>query len=115
MRDDLGPRPSFTGTADYHGIWYAQANRRDSRADLLSESGDDPDALRQMPYALYLKTGHWEAVRRRSLAIAENRCFYCGASDRLDVHHLSYKRLGCELDEDLIVLCRTCHGVEHGR
>ena len=31
----------------------------------------------------------------------------------LDVHHLTYERLGREKDEDLRVLCRACHGDEH--
>ena len=83
------------------------------RDGLLSESGEDPDELRSLSYWRYLRSKHWDIVRRRSLAIAENRCFYCGAKKFLDVHHLTYKRRGCELDEDLIVLCRTCHIAEH--
>jgi hypothetical protein len=33
----------------------------------------------------------------------------------LDVHHRSYARLGAELPADLEVLCRPCHGAEHGK
>ena len=47
-------------------------------------------------------------------AIAEGKCFCCGASEH---HGCSPSHLpavaGCELDEDLIVLCRTCHDAEH--
>ena len=113
---DLGPRPNFLGSWDYQQIWRDQ-NRpesRYSREGLLSESGEDPDALRRLPYWSYLKSKHWELVRRRALAVAEGRCFYCGTNEHLDVHHLTYRRKGCELDEDLIVLCRVCHAAEHG-
>ena len=33
---------------------------------------------------------------------------------RLEVHHLSYARLGRELPDDLIVLCPACHAIAHG-
>ena len=32
----------------------------------------------------------------------------------MDVHHLTYARLFQEKDEDLLVLCRDCHGRRHG-
>ena len=111
-----GPKPSFVGTHDYQRIWFDLAipNRRTGREGRQSESGEDPDELRQMPYWQYLRTPHWQILRHRALGLAERRCFYCGSGDHLDVHHLTYSRRGCELDEDLIVLCRTCHAYEHG-
>ena len=30
-----------------------------------------------------------------------------------DAHHLSYQRVGCELDEDLACLCKPCHVFFH--
>lgn len=112
---DHDPAPSFVGCDDYEQIWRDQAkpDSRYSRDGLLSESGEDPDALRRLPYGQYLRSKHWDIVRRRALAVASGRCFYCGAKDSLDVHHLTYRRRGCELDEDLIVLCRPCHTDEH--
>lgn len=69
-----GPRPSFLGTDDYQQIWRDQAKSdpRYSREGLLSESGEDPDDLRRMPYWQYLRSKHWDIVRRRSLAAAEH-------------------------------------------
>jgi hypothetical protein len=34
---------------------------------------------------------------------------------RLEVHHLTYERLGWEQPDDLLVLCERCHAVLHGR
>lgn len=118
MTDDdlgLGPRPNFLDSMDYQTIWQDQATGRyrGSRVGRWSESGEDPEELRSMPYARYLKTTHWQILRKRALANADHRCFYCGKTERLEVHHLSYRRRGCEFDEDLIVLCGECHAIEH--
>lgn len=32
---------------------------------------------------------------------------------RFHVHHVSYKRLGYERDDDLILLCPPCHNLIH--
>ena len=110
-----GPKPSFVGSLDYKLIWYDrdQLNRSTGREDRWPESHEDLEELRSMPYPRYLRSVHWGIVRRRALDLAEHRCFYCGATEPLDVHHLTYSRRGCELDEDLIVVCRTCHGFAH--
>lgn len=112
---DRWPRPNFLESDDYQNIWKDQATGRYKTGidGLWSESGEDPADLRSMPYWQYLKTTHWQLVRQRALVAAGHQCFYCGATEPLDVHHLSYKRRGCEYDEDLIVLCRVCHQTEH--
>lgn len=83
--------------------------------------------LRGLPYSGYRQTRHW---RRRSSAFREevaHECGLCGLSEwtagshegaiadwvRFHVHHVSYKRLGYERDEDLILLCPPCHNLIH--
>lgn len=68
---------------------------------------------RKSLYQEYLKTPHWKERRARALDKAGNHCQQCGKSARLEVHHLTYAHLFAELDEDLIVLCRGCHGRQH--
>lgn len=70
-------------------------------------------ALRQLPYAEYLKTAHWQRQRRFALQRAGEACELCGHPDALEVHHRSYERLGFEQPEDLIVLCQDCHRDHH--
>lgn len=66
-------------------------------------------------YDEYLASPHWQALRVKMLERAGYKCEACQDTDSvLHVHHLIYERLGCELEEDLIVLCELCHGVEHG-
>lgn len=64
-------------------------------------------------HARYMRSAAWR--RRRELAIrrASFRCATCGRlrfdARGLQVHHVTYDRLGCERDADLMVLCRRCH------
>jgi hypothetical protein len=73
----------------------------------------DIRALRRMPYSRYLETLHWRITRRRALLRAGYRCKRCEATRPLEVHHLSYDRLGAEAEADLMVLCGPCHEAEH--
>jgi hypothetical protein len=57
---------------------------------------------------VYLRSDHWIAVRDDALE-RWSQCQRCGSPRRLQVHHLSYERLGCEPPEDLLVVCRRCH------
>lgn len=63
-------------------------------------------------YAAYINSPQWK--RRCAVAIERaggkcQRCGYSKFSRRLEVHHLTYDRLGHERDEDLLVVCHECH------
>lgn len=64
-------------------------------------------------YQAYLNSPDWRRVRARALLRAGYRCSRCDACRDLQVHHLTYERLGSELDADLRVLCACCHGNHH--
>lgn len=65
--------------------------------------------LREMPYAEYLKTDHWQELRRQKLKQAKYRCQLCNSPNNLEVHHRTYKNRGQEYLSDLTVLCDPCH------
>lgn len=80
------------------------------------ERRDDEQArLRYMSYGLYLKTPHWQSVRKAALARAENRCALCNDIQNLEVHHRTYSRRGAERPADVVVLCGACHSRFHGK
>lgn len=72
------------------------------------------DELCKMPYAEYLQTRHWQEKRQEALRLEKYKCHLCNARGcELHVHHLTYKRRGCELQDDLMVLCDKCHTRVH--
>lgn len=67
-------------------------------------------------YSEYLLSPHWRNTRNSALALAGYCCADCGATDRLEVHHLHYDSVGHEnIETDLRVLCHDCHQEEHTR
>jgi len=71
-------------------------------------------ALRGMSYRDYLRTDHWQQTRSRALSRSGGYCQMCETQPLwLEVHHLTYVRLGCEAELDLIALCPECHKLEH--
>ena len=61
-------------------------------------------------YAAYLRSDHWREVKANHPA---TRCWGCGSDGRCELHHRTYKRLGAERPEDLLLLCPTCHSEAH--
>ncbi len=68
-----------------------------------------PPNLSTLPYNEYLHTRHWWLVRHAALQRANHRCQLCNSMNHLQVHHRTYERRGAERDDDVIVLCDTCH------
>ena len=71
--------------------------------------------LKTMPYPQYLKSEHWQDLRRRMLKRASFACQLCNSKGRLNVHHRTYERRGQEPYSDLIVLCENCHSKFHDK
>ncbi len=65
-------------------------------------------------YQTYLQSPEWAIKRNEARERAGHRCQVCNSPNGpLDTHHRTYDRLGRELPEDLIVLCRSCHDLFH--
>lgn len=61
-------------------------------------------------YSEYLKTRHWKSIRTKVIQDRGKVCEVCGRSNiPLQVHHMTYERIGCEKMEDLICVCKDCH------
>lgn len=76
--------------------------------------------LAQTRYRQYLRTPHWQSVRKAALERADHRCQLCGDHTRqLEVHHRIYRgrtaSYGAEKPTDVIVLCADCHARHHGK
>lgn len=66
-------------------------------------------------YHEYLQTEHWQRTREAAMDRAGHRCQVCAKTERLEVHHNSYDNLGGEPLVDLVLLCRGCHELFHGK
>lgn len=63
-------------------------------------------------YKDYLKSEHWIKISTE-LKDRIKKCQLCSSTKNLNVHHNTYKNLGHEEPEDLIVLCNECHKKFH--
>ena len=67
-----------------------------------------------IPYVAYLRSEHWLELRKRILKERGRQCESCGTKrGPIDLHHLTYARIGREKHWDLLVLCRACHEQRH--
>lgn len=60
-------------------------------------------------YGAYLNSPEWRKRRNDALRRDGFRCQRCSATRRLQVHHLTYVRVGHEDPDDLVTLCARCH------
>lgn len=58
----------------------------------------------------YLASDEWKTKRLARLQIDNYQCANCSSTTNLNIHHITYERLGYEnIDTDLLTLCKTCH------
>lgn len=64
-------------------------------------------------YDAYLRSPHWRQVKARYRCSDQPQDCICGETERLQVHHLTYERVGDERLKDLTLLCLPCHAMIH--
>lgn len=69
--------------------------------------------MNKTTYKRYLRTQNWQKLRFEVLKRSGGKCERCGYQpwkpNGLQIHHLSYDRVGHESLEDLIAICPRCH------
>ena len=60
-------------------------------------------------YDIYLSSERWLRKRAKILERDHHLCQSCLENKATEVHHLTYERVGCELLQDLVSLCKDCH------
>lgn len=86
--------------------------------------GDVLKSLGFQNYADYLRSDHWRDLKRRYFKskllkrtpLGAACCVLCGdwgSKGPLELHHKTYKRLGREWLNDLILVCGDCHELAH--
>jgi hypothetical protein len=60
-------------------------------------------------YEERINSEEWISLKRRLIRLRGQTCERCGHVAPLDLHHRTYERLGEEADDDLQLVCRSCH------
>jgi len=94
------------------GVKSSKTVKADLRGKCLH---DGRKSQRDIPYQEYLHTEHWQIVRKLVLERADYQCATCKNAHNLRVHHLVYTNLWHEYENDVTVLCETCHNLIHGQ
>lgn len=64
-------------------------------------------------YQNYLQSVVWYDFRGKIFNERGFKCELCKSSKNIQLHHLTYERLGNEQPEDVMVLCQKCHEKAH--
>lgn len=124
--DESSTRDPKTGII--HGFWFCKCgawtrspmqlqthiwNRHDGEEPANAAQGLALARLGLPNYRAYLQGDHWQRLRARHLTEYGSKCHNCGAQP-VELHHLTYERLGNESMSDLVALCDECHEGAHG-
>lgn len=67
-----------------------------------------------MNYSSYLQTKEWAILAMARRKIDGNKCYCCGTTEALNVHHLFYPPdLNDTTQQMLVTLCHDCHVLVH--
>lgn len=69
----------------------------------------------RVPYRAYLRSREWADLRERYRRRRRWLCASCFDGDDLELHHVTYRRLGHERLDDVVPLCDPCHRALHAR
>lgn len=90
--------------------------RHQAEYDELVRSYLRPLKLSVLPasaYETYMRSEEWALKRAQVFSSRKARCQACLGRDDLQVHHITYARLGDERMDDLVILCAHHHEAVH--
>lgn len=64
-------------------------------------------------YFIYLQSDHWIRFKENYYKKHPRICFQCGTNKNIQLHHITYVRMGRERDCDVTPLCDNCHNELH--
>lgn len=70
----------------------------------------------QKAYEHRIRSSDWKKLKAEVIKARGYKCERCGSGYRLDLHHKTYERLGCERPDDVELVCKWCHpAADHER
>lgn len=118
---ELSPAQQRSAAAvdeDSQSRWWAS---RSARQQELRQRAEDELASREAAdneefdrwYAGYLNSPQWRSKRALVFTRSQGMCEGCGRREAVQVHHLTYARVGREMLFDLAAVCMECHRAIH--
>jgi hypothetical protein len=80
---------------------------------LLKKQMELAKPIKPVKYSEYIKSKAWRNRRNNYYKVHKKACVICKMKGGVGLHHLTYKNLGRERDEDLVALCWVCHESYH--
>lgn len=126
----VGPTESFINIGKtilkYYGVPWEVLSKKNAKKLILkftstqkaSEERKRHKQHRSDEYIKYLQSPEWKAFKATIVQERGNKCEQCrieGQNVCIDLHHITYVRLGHELPQDVKLLCRNCHENTHQR
>ena len=103
--------------ATIRGMHSLESFGRVVRAHPKTENGRVSKNIRAVTewYDQYLRTDHWQEVRRRTWELFQGICVTCPSTKDLECHHKAgYDCLGHErVPDHVILVCPDCHDILH--
>ena len=73
----------------------------------------DGGVIKFMHYHQYIESPEWKDRVTRYKDTAKCLCTNCGSSENITGHHKTYINIGNEPEEDIEILCWSCHQENH--
>ncbi|MEQ1589539.1 MAG: hypothetical protein ABL902_04200 [Gallionella sp.] len=89
--------------------------RAKAKSDEYSFAANEINREFHLIYKDHLQSDLWKTKRTLVLLRARDMCEECKTSEAVEVHHKTYENLCSEPLEDLMAVCRFCHGFLHGK
>ncbi len=64
-------------------------------------------------YKKYLQSDKWKFKREELFKLRGEKCEKCNSIELLHVHHKNYDNIFNEKTDDLVILCSSCHRLQH--
>lgn len=91
-----------------------QANKAFQKLNKKQKKQKKPkDKWIRPKYRIYIKSKAWFDRRKIFLEMFGDCCIICKTKEKIEVHHISYRNLGREKDEELVSLCKVHHKEYH--
>jgi len=68
---------------------------------------------KELYYKKYIQSEIWRSFRNRIFKKRGFKCELCDSKKNLQLHHITYERIGKEDENDVIILCQECHKKAH--